>query len=96
MAIPNAFRLGNSSYLQYKDLYNAHIHNARRNVTRAGRRAKSLAVDLDELLNESRIDCSKIKPNFIADFPVCYSKNIEVNFDYLDALASTPTVYVSR
>ena len=33
------------------------MHNARRNVTRPRRRARSLAVDLDELLADSRIDC---------------------------------------
>ena len=69
--------------LQYKELYNHSVHNNRRNVTRPRRRARSLAIDLDELLNESRIDCSKIKPNFISDFPVCYSKDISVNFDLL-------------
>ena len=83
--------------LQFKDLYNSNVHNARRNVTRPRRRARSLAVDLDELLADSRIDCSKIKPNFISDFPLCYSKTISVNFDLLqfDKSTTSDSTYIS-
>ena len=81
--------------LQYKDLYNAVVRNSRRNSTRPRRRARSLAVELDELLNESGIDSSVIKPNFIPDFPVCYSVGIDVNFNLLqfDKNTTTDAVY---
>ena len=83
--------------LQYKDKYNAVVYNARRNVARPRRRAKSLAIDLDELLSESGIDSSKIKPNIISDFPVCYSLDIDVNFELLqyDKSTTSNNVYIA-
>ena len=81
--------------LECKDLYNAPVQNNRRGSIRPRRRARSLAVDLDELLEEAQIDCSKIKPNFIPDFPVCYSKDIDVSFalSMYDKSSTSEVVY---
>ena len=76
--------------LEFKSKYNDSIYNGRRNSTRTQRRARSIAVELDELFEEAGIgntsECSllsKIKPNKVFDYPPCYSKDIQVCFDLL-------------
>ncbi len=83
--------------LRYKNKYNAPVHNARRNSVRPRRRARSLAVDLDELFQEAGISTpgsnllSKVRSNKVFDYPPCYSKDIPVSFDLLDFEKSSTT-----
>ena len=69
--------------LQYIDKYNAPVRSARRGNTRPRRRARSLAVDLSELLEEAQIDVSKIMRNVVATYPPCYSVDVDVSFHLL-------------
>ena len=69
--------------LRFQHLYNSPVYNNRRGVARPRRRARSLAVDLHELLEEAQIDSSKVKTNIMPFIPPCYSQDIEVCFDLL-------------
>ena len=66
--------------LRFQHLYNSPVYNNRRGVARPRRRARSLAVDLHELLEEAQIDSSKVKTNIIPFIPPCYFQDIEVCF----------------
>ena len=67
--------------LDLKNKYNAPVQNPRRQSTRPRRRARSIAVDLEELYHDAQIDLSNVKSNFIPSFPTCYSRNIPVDFE---------------
>ena len=81
--------------LQYIDKYNAPVRSARRGNTRPRRRARSLAVDLSELLEEAQIDVSKIMRNVVATYPPCYSVDVDVSFHLLayDKSSTSEEVY---
>ena len=81
--------------LEFREKYNAPVRNARRGNTRPRRRARSLAVDLAELLEEAQIDMSKIMPNVVATYPPCYSADVDVSFHLLayDKISTSEEVY---
>ena len=77
------------------DKYNAPVRNPRRGNTRPRRRARSLAVDLAELLEESQIDVARIMPNVVPTYPPCYSLDVDVSFHLLayDKSSTTEAIY---
>ena len=87
--------------MKYKNKYNAPVTNARRNSVRPRRRARSLAVELDELFRDSGIntpECNllaKVQVNKVFDYPPCYSRDVFVNFDLLafDKSSTTDAAY---
>ena len=81
--------------LDFLDKYNAPVRSARRGNSRPRRRARSLAVDLAELLEEAQIDVSKILPNVVSTYPPCYSRDVDVSFYLLayDKSSTTDEIY---